>query len=44
MLTLEQAKEINKDHVTEESLVIHSLNVSYAMGAMGECSLCGRLV
>ena len=36
MLTLEQAKEINKDHVTEESLVIHSLNVSYAMGAMAE--------
>ena len=27
MLTLERAKEINKDHVTEESLVIHSLNV-----------------
>ena len=36
MLTLEQAKEINKDHITEESLVIHSLNVSYAMGAMAE--------
>ena len=36
MLTIERAKEINKDHVTEESLVIHSLNVSYAMGAMAE--------
>lgn len=36
MLTLERAKEINKDHVTEESLMIHSLNVSYAMGAMAK--------
>ena len=35
-LTVEKAKEINKDHVTEESLVIHSLNVSYAMGAMAK--------
>ena len=35
-LTLERAKEINKDHVTEESLVIHSLNVCYAMGAMAK--------
>ena len=35
-LTLERAKEINKDHVTEESLIIHSLNVSYAMGAMAK--------
>ena len=35
-LTLERAKEIINDHVTEESLVIHSLNVSYAMGAMAE--------
>ena len=33
-LTLERAKEINKDHVTEESLVIHSLNVCYAMKGM----------
>ena len=32
MLTIERAKEINKNHVNEESLVIHSLNVSYAMG------------
>lgn len=36
MLTLEKAKEINKDHITEESLIIHSLNVSYAMGAMAK--------
>ncbi len=36
MLTVEKAKEINRGHVTEESLVIHSLNVSYAMGAMAE--------
>ena len=35
-LTLERAKEINKNHVTEESLVIHSLNVCYAMGAMAK--------
>ncbi len=35
-LTLERAKEINRDHVTEESLIIHSLNVSYAMGAMAK--------
>ena len=35
-LTVERAKEINKGHVTEESLVIHSLNVCYAMGAMAK--------
>ncbi|MBE6015455.1 MAG: HD domain-containing protein [Lachnospiraceae bacterium] len=35
-LSLERAKEINKNHITEESLIIHSLNVSYAMGAMAE--------
>lgn len=35
-LTLERAKEINKNHVTEESLIIHSLNVCYAMGAMAK--------
>lgn len=33
-LTLERAKEINRDMVTEEHLIIHSLNVCYAMGAM----------
>ena len=36
MLTVERAKEINKDMVTEEHLIIHSLNVCYAMGAMAE--------
>ena len=35
-LTLERAKELNKDMVTEDSLIIHSLNVCYAMGAMAE--------
>ncbi|MBQ9156763.1 MAG: HD domain-containing protein [Eubacterium sp.] len=34
MLTLERAKELNKDMVTKDNLIIHSLNVSYAMGAM----------
>lgn len=33
MLTIERAKEINADMVTEESLVIHSKNVMAAMGA-----------
>ena len=33
-LTLERAKELNRDMVTEEHLIIHSLNVCYAMGAM----------
>ena len=33
-LTPERAKEINKDHVTEDHLILHSLNVSYAMEAM----------
>ncbi len=36
MLTLEKAKELNKDAVTQENLVIHSLNVCYAMGAMAK--------
>ena len=35
-LTLDRAKELNKDMVTEDSLIIHSLNVCYAMGAMAE--------
>ena len=35
-LTLERAKEINKNHVTEETLIIHSLKVCYAMGAMAK--------
>ena len=36
MLTLERAKELNKDMVTEESLIIHSKNVMAAMGAMAK--------
>ena len=33
-LTLERAEEINSTMVTEDHLIIHSLNVCYAMGAM----------
>ena len=33
-LTLERAKELNRDMVTEDHLIIHSLNVCYAMEAM----------
>ena len=33
-LTLERAHELNRTMVTESSLVLHSLNVCYAMGAM----------
>ena len=33
-LTLERAKEINSTMLTEDHLIIHSLNVCYAMGAM----------
>jgi len=33
-LTLDRAKEINRAMVTEDHLIIHSLNVCYAMGAM----------
>ena len=36
MLSLDQAKKLNDSMVTEEHLLIHSLNVSYAMGAMAE--------
>lgn len=35
-LTLEKAKELNRDHVTKENLMIHSLNVCYAMEAMAK--------
>ena len=35
-LTIERAKEINKEMVTEDQLIIHSLNVQYAMGAMAK--------
>ena len=34
MLTLERAKELNATMVSEEHLIIHALNVCYAMGAM----------
>ena len=34
MLTLERAKEINGTMVHEEHLIIHELNVAFAMGAM----------
>lgn len=36
MLTLERAKELNATMVTEEHLILHALNVCYAMGAMAE--------
>ena len=36
MLTLEQAIELNKTMVREESLLLHEKNVCYAMGAMAE--------
>ncbi len=34
MLTLERAKELNAAMVTEEHLLLHEMNVAYAMGAM----------
>ena len=34
MLTLERAKEINRDMVTDPHLIVHSTNVMAAMGAM----------
>ncbi len=34
MLTLQRAKELNATMVSEEHLIIHALNVCYAMGAM----------
>ena len=36
MLTLERATELNNTMVTEEHLILHAKNVSYAMGAMAE--------
>ena len=36
MLTLDRARELNENMVTEESLILHSKNVMYAMGAMAE--------
>ncbi|MBQ4424789.1 MAG: hypothetical protein II882_03500 [Lachnospiraceae bacterium] len=35
-LTMEKAKALNESMVTEEHLILHCLNVSYAMGAMAE--------
>ena len=35
-LTLEKAKELNRDMVTEDHLVIHLLNVCYAMEGMAK--------
>ncbi len=35
-LTMERAKELNRDMVTEEHLILHSLNVCYAMEAMAK--------
>ena len=34
MLTLERARELNATMVSEEHLILHALNVCYAMGAM----------
>ena len=34
MLTLERARELNATMVSEDHLIIHALNVCYAMGAM----------
>lgn len=36
MLTLERAKELNRQMVTEPHLIMHALSVSAAMGAMAE--------
>ena len=35
-LTMERARELNRDMVTEEHLILHSLNVCYAMEAMAK--------
>ena len=36
MLTLERARELNDTMVQEHHLILHALNVCYAMGAMAE--------
>ena len=36
MLSLERATELNSTMVTEEHLIVHAKNVSYAMGAMAK--------
>ena len=35
-LTMERARELNRDMVTQEHLILHSLNVCYAMEAMAK--------
>ena len=34
MLTIERAQELNAGRVTEDHLILHELNVCYAMAAM----------
>ena len=36
MLTLQRAKELNDTMITDHGLILHTLNVRYAMGAMAE--------
>ena len=36
MLTLERAKELNREMITEPHLIVHSINVMAAMGAMAD--------
>ena len=36
MLTIQRAKELNGTMVSEQHLIVHALNVSYAMGAMAQ--------
>ena len=36
MLTLERARELNGTMVSEDHLILHALNVCYAMGAMAK--------
>ena len=35
-LSLQRAKELNENMITDHGLILHSLNVCYAMGAMAE--------
>ena len=36
MLSLQRAKELNENMITDHGLILHSLNVCYARGAMAE--------
>ena len=36
MLSLQRAKELNENMITDHGLILHSLNVCYAMGAMAD--------